>query len=256
MVRTSTHPAMSSTILGLLFGRYYKHPVVLKRSRPKRHGAGFLPLTAEQEARIAPYLLEDLTQIEQTLATRGFSSRFRVAMQLTDDVTRIATLFENPSDGTLGFVIVNATLHSGVSRTTTFETRFADGITLYTSNSANILRTPPRATARGIRFPGITDVARIHDIHRFRVQERSATVATTPRTRAPDPVAYSDAESLAIHDHWIARGYYRRTDDGMIVMTWRGAILSAWRGLFPWKQLTERSNARKAAAVLRRLDAR
>jgi hypothetical protein len=239
-----------SAILGLLFGSYYRHAAVLKRSRAKRHGAGFLPLTTEQEARIAPYLLEDLTEIEQTLAERGFSSRFRVGMALTDETTRIATLFENPSDGTLGFVIVNATQHSGVSRTTTFETHFADGITLYTSNSANILRTPPRATARSISFAGITDVARIHDIHRFRVQERSVTVATTPRTRAPDPIAYTDAETLEVHDHWIARGYYRRTADGMLAMTWRGAFLSAWRGLFPWKQISESRNARQAAAVL------
>jgi hypothetical protein len=244
-----------SAVMGFLFGRYYRHPVVLKRSKPKRHGAGFLPLTAKQEANIAPYLLEDLTEIEQTLAARGFSSRIRIAMELTDDVTRIGTLFENPSDGTLGYVIVNATLHSGVSRTTSFDTSFADGITLYTSNSANTLRTPPLATARSIRFPGITDVARIYDIHRFRVQERSATVATTPRTRGPDPIAYSDAETLKVHDHWIARRYYRRIADGMIVITWRGAILSAWRGLFPWKHVSESRNARQAATVLRRMDA-
>jgi len=244
-----------SAVMGLLFGRYYRHPVVLKRSRPRRHGAGFLPLTAEQEANIAPYLLEDLAEIEQTLAARGFSSRFRVSMELTENVTRIGTLFENPSDGTLGYVIVNATQHSGVSRTTNFDTRFADGITLYTSNSANVLRTPPRATARGISFRGITDVARLHDIHRFRVQERSATIAATPRTRAPNPIAYNDAETLKVHEHWIARGYYRRIADGMIVITWRGAILSAWRGLFPWKQLSEGRNARQAAAVLRRMDA-
>lgn len=241
------------TILPLAFGPYYRHPVVLKRTAPKPGGATYFRLTADHESRIAPYLLEDLTEIEQILVARGFAAPLRITPRDAEEITMFHSLFEHPAEATLAFVLVNAGQHIGVTRTTTFETRFADGIILYTSNSARVGRTPPRPIAQGIRFPEITDVAKLHDIHGARVRERAATIAPVPRTRGPDPLAYLDAEARETHQFWVARGYYRWTPDRRLEMTWRGAVLSAWRGLFPWKQLTERRNAREARAVLRRL---
>jgi len=245
----------ASAILGLLFGRYYRGPIALKRGAPTPYGMSWKPLIAEREKLVAPYLLEDLTEIERTVVSRGFSTPFRVEVKLTEEATRIATMFERASDGTLGFAFVSASQYTGVSRTTTFETRFVDGIRLYTSNGPNIGATPPRANARPISFPAITDVARLNEIHQFRVRERAATVATIPRTRGADPIAYTDAESREVQDHWMRCGYYRRIANGMLALTWRGAMLSAWRLSFPWKQLNAWRNARQAAAVLRRMDA-
>jgi hypothetical protein len=243
-----------SMILDLVFGVYYRGPLALKRSKPTRYGMAWMPLSAERAQLVAPYLLEDLTEIEQAVVSRGFSIPLRLEVALTEEATRISSLFESGSEGTLGFAFVAANQHTGVSRTTTFETRFADGIRLFTSNSEQILMTPPRPNARSVRLPAITDIARLHDIHRFRVREHAATAAVIPRTRGADPIAYTEAETRETQDHWVQCGYYRRTSQETLVYTWRGATLAAWRYLFPWKQITKLRHAREAAALLRRFE--
>jgi hypothetical protein len=240
-----------SSVLSLLFGNYYRHPTVLKRGAPTAAGARYFRLTADHLERIAPYLLEDMSEIEHALVEKGFAPLLRVANDDREEISRFVSLLEHPTAATIGFVMVHASQHIGVTRTTTFETRFADGRILYTTNFGLVSRTPSRPIADSVQLPDVTDVSALYELHRARVRER--TVATVPHSRGDDPLGYLDTETREVQAFWVERGYYRWTPDERLAMTWRGAILSAWRGLFPWKQLTERRNARKREALMRRV---
>jgi hypothetical protein len=244
---------LGSSVMTLAFGRYYVDPMVLKRMAPIPVGNEFVPLTAEHEARIAPYLLEDMAEIEATLAERGFTRPYRVTSQTGDEITNFASLVEHPGHSTIGFVIVNASQYTGVTRIATFETHFTKGPKMSTTNF-DIVSFTPSVPDDDVRFPDVVDAGALYDIHRARVMDRAWTDPALPLTRAPDPIAYLDRETREVRARWVQWGYYRLTSGDAMVRTWRGAILGAWRGLFPWKQLTQRAQARKRADVERRIE--
>jgi hypothetical protein len=71
-------------------------------------------------------------------------------------------------------------------------------------------------------------------------------------TRGTDPFAYQHAESMAVFEHWLRRKYYRRDGAHGLRFTVRGAALSAWRGMFPWREISEWARSRRAAELLER----
>ncbi len=85
------------------------------------------------------------------------------------------------------------------------------------------------------------------------MRERAAKVEIVPTSRGADPLRFLDDEGRQTHAFWIRKHSYRAVDGDRIQFTALDAILSAWRGLYPWKQLTERRMNRKSAAILKRL---
>jgi hypothetical protein len=228
-------------------------PVVLMRGGPKPAGGLYVRLAAEDEARVSPQLLEFLARVEQALVSRGFATPLRATNEISVDVKSLVTLLEHPGDAAIAYCLISVGKHTGVSVAATIRSDFADGVQLYTSNSRTIQRMPPRPEVDAAQFPDVRDAGALYDIHRARVLERAKSVATVPLTRGPDPLAYQDHEARAIQAFWVRKGYYRWADGDKIDRVWRGAILSAWRGLYPWKQITEGKSARKRAAITRRL---
>jgi hypothetical protein len=108
---------------------------------------------------------------------------------------------------------------------------------------------------RSLCFPNIDDAAELYAIHRFRVREQSRSVVHVPMTRGDDALAFQERDNARTREHWIRRGYYRRVGNDTLRYTLRGALLSAWRGMFPWRYVIERTEARERQAVLRRYGA-
>ena len=126
---------------------------------------------------------------------------------------------------------------------------------MYTSNYRGVARTPSRNNVDGTRFPDISDVGELYDIHVKRVAERAQKIKTVPLTRGADPLAFQEAETRDIQKFWVSKGYYRIVDGDKYQMTLLGGHLSAWRGLSPWRTITEWKADRKTAAIRRRLGA-
>jgi len=223
------------------------------RSGPKPAGGLYVRLGVEDEVNLSAELREFLTASEQALMSRGFTTPLRATNKISADITSVVTLLEHPGDAAIAFCLINVSKHSGVSIAATMRSDFTDGVQLYTSNSRTILRTPHRPEVDGAQFPDVRDAGALYDIHRARVAERATSVATVPLTRGPDPLAYQDREAREVQAFWVRKGYYRWADGDKIVHVWRGAILASWRGLFPWKQITEGRNTRKTAAITQRL---
>jgi hypothetical protein len=232
------------------------HPFVIKRTARKARGLRLSPIATLDDAPIAAEQRAELIEAERKLLASGFAPA-SYAMVRNDAKTSLLTaLFAHRKDPTTaGVLVIAGPLHPG-SPTTRFETRFADGVKLLTTNSSTIVVTPTPPHFEGVRFRHVREVTELYSIHKMRVaeRERSTTVERIP----PDVDVIGDAEAEArkTQDYWVARGYYRYVDGDHMRFTWRGAILASWRRLFPWSLVTSLRNDRKTRLVCARLGIR
>ena len=228
---------------------YLIHPRVLRHGTHLRTAGTLEPLAADREWRIAPPLLAYMAGAERTLVERGFSAPFRAINGGISAARSFVSFVEHPHHATIGFVLVAEGDHLVPSALATFRTDFVDGVQVVTSNAHTATLTPGRAQVLGVRFPDVHDVGALYELHRFRVEERAAAIRVAALSRGGDPIAFQECEARELHELWVRVGYYEPAGPGALRLTRRGACLAAWRGLFPWKQLTNRRDARAAAAV-------
>lgn len=244
-------PALLALINALIM--YVRGPIALSRTAPKPRGVHLTLLPGGEDERLPAILREATTSAERDLIARGFAPPLHAVNNISAKITSCVSLLEHPADGTTGFISTSVSAWAGASMTATFATRFADGWTLTTSNFPSVLRTPSRPKIDGARFAAVSDLGALYDIHRARVAERAKTVRVVPTSRGADPIAFEDRESREVQAFWVKKRYYRYLDGDRFQMTGLGATLAAWRGMFPWKQLTLWNHDRKARAILKRL---
>jgi hypothetical protein len=239
----------------LKLGYYVTQPLALYGGLTTRTENTLVPLVADQEWRISAPLLAYMAGAERALVERGFAAPFRAVNEGMTNVKGFVSLVEHPAHRALGFVFVSEGEYSAPAASATFRTDFADGRELVTTNFQMLSRTPSRPHVLGVRLRDVHDVGTLYDVHQFRVAERARTVATVPLTRGADPIAFQARESLEVFAFWMKKGYYRPAGPGAIRLTRLGALLAAYRGLFPWKQLTTWHEDRDASAVMRAYEA-
>jgi hypothetical protein len=235
---------------------YVRDPIVLARMGSKPGDANRVLLPSLDDAAIPEILREYLRMSEQRLIAGGFRPPVYTRSREEGNVNSVAALLEHPDDGALGFTHVGISRMGKITAVTAFATYFADGWKLSTSNSPTVIRTPSQPKVDGARFANVLDTRALYELHRRRVRGRAAKVDIVPTSRGADPLRFLDDESRQTHAFWIRKGYYRAVEGDRIQLTALGAILSAWRGLYPWKQLTERRMDRKSAAILKQLGIR
>ncbi len=239
-----------------IFSIIYHHlrdPLVLKDGKPSFVGTTYVSLTSDAAAGVAPELLEYMSRSENALTERGFAAPLRATGSPSSSIRSVLTLIEHPGDGAFAFVLIGIGKYTGPSIVASIRTDFADGVKMYTSNSRIVSRTPSLPNTDGARFPEVTDVGALYEVHRARVAERAKTVPMVPTTRGADPLAFEDRESRAFHAFLVQKGYRRWVGADSVESTWRGAIGGAWRALSPWKDITLRRDARKAADIRQQL---
>lgn len=233
--------------------RYVRDPIILSRMGPKPGDANRVVLPSLDDAVMPEILREYLRMSEKRLTAGGFRPPVYTRSREDRNLASVASLFEHPDDYALGFTLVSVAKNGNVTAVTSFMSYFADGWRVSTSNSSTVLRTPSQPKMDGARFCDLLDTRALYEIHRRRVRERVAKVDIVPKTRGADPLAFVNDEARKTHAHWIRKGYYKLVDGDRIQLTALGAMFSAWRGLYPWKQFTERRMDRKSAAILARL---
>lgn len=229
---------------------YVKGPMLLyHRSVPT--SSSLIPLS--DPTIVPPALAEYLLASEERLASAGFGAPVRGVSTRNSSRNTFVSLLEHPAEGALGVIFVSrATSSDRLAAAVWFHSAFNDGITVVTSNSQLGRRAPRRREFDVLRFIDIDDAAELFGIHRFRVSERGRSAVRVSMTRGKDPFEYVRREDEQTMEHWVRCGYYTRLDDGSLRMTRIGATLSAWRGMFPWREMSELKRARATAAVLTR----
>ena len=242
-------------ILALVLLRYVRAPIALYRMPPTAFNHK-LRLVADSET-LDPNVRVFVEQAEASLHTAGFGDPQRIAISAQSPLTGLESLMENSTTGDLVNVVAmlnaRATTMSPLVTAITYRSTFADGTLLQTSNSTNAGYWPDQPKHENVVLPEVRDVLELYRLHRARVSRRSAVVAQTKLTRGTTPeqrLAYATRQVLNSTNFQIACGYRKRSPQG-VRLTVRGAILTAWRRLFPWKQLSERRRQRAAAEVVR-----
>lgn len=238
-----------------LVTRYVRGPGVLlstsvMRVEPAR------TVARTDEHRIPPRARDALAAMETAVMSAGFGLPHRITHGNPAELKSVAALLEHAGTGDLATVICIVSGDSAVPKLTqviTFLTELADGHRVYTTSSSVPTMWPPPPGHDSVRLPHITDARELYAVHRFRVERGAHAASARPTTRGAteaERLAYTDREAQASQRHLIQIGYREPSADGLR-LTRRGAVLSTWRGLWPWKQWTAATQQRRARAVLR-----
>jgi hypothetical protein len=235
--------------------RYVRGPKILLQSSPL-HVEPARTVTRAEEHRIHPCVRETLAALETAVMSAGFGAPHRITHGNPAELRSVGALLEHAGTGDLANIvcIVSSTAAAPkLTKSITFVTEFADGHRLYTTNSATTTMWPPQPGHDSVRFPAVDDARELYGLHRVRVEERARAVPARRASRGAteaERLAFTDRESQAFQRHLIQIGYREPAPDGLR-HTVRGATLSAWRTMWPWKQWTDAAHRRRARAVLR-----
>jgi hypothetical protein len=104
-----------------------------------------------------------------------------------------------------------------------------------------------------VRIPHVTDPAVLYRLHRLRVIARRSDVAQKKIVRGKTPeqrLVFIKRRHIDLYKHLVHSRYHRRTPGGLR-LTIRGAMLTAWRQVFPWRNLDQWWLRRRARSVMR-----
>lgn len=235
--------------------QYVRAPRALLRAEP-RHLQPARTVARGEEHRIEPRVRDALAAMETSVLSAGFGAPHRITNGDPAELRSVASLLEHAATGDLASVVAIASSSAAVpvlAKSITFVTEFADGHRLYTTSSAAKTMWPPQPGHDSVRFPGVENARELYARHRFRVAQRARTVPVRPATRGAteaERLAYTDREAQAFQRHLLQIGYREPTPDGLR-HTLRGATLTAWRTMWPWRHCLEAQQRWRASAVLR-----
>ena len=227
-------------VLLMVLAPYWLGPITIKfkQSRPATP-QGMEPVT--DVATLSPALAAFVTASRRGLEALGF--RNFALLRQGPGVVLLAEIDPGTVATALAIEKTGGQLHSLIG----FTSRLRGGGKIRTSNSPLPAITPAPAGESRIRLPAERDGTRLFAIHARRVADATAAGARLDSVSMGDPVAYQHAEELSSLAQFVASGYWRRKGD-RLTLTWKGAFLSAWRMLPPWRGISQRRDERSAAA--------
>lgn len=244
VIPTPYHAAFNQTaavvVLLMVLAPYWLGPITIKfkQSRPAAP-QGMEPVT--DVTTLSPALAAFVAASRLGLQTLGFHN-FALLRQ-GPGVVLLAEIDPGTVATALAIEKSGGQLHSLIG----FTSRLRDGRKIRTSNSPLPAITPPPAGESRFRLPSERDGTRLFAIHARRVGDATAAGARLDSLTIGDPVAYQHAEELSSLAQFVASGYWQRKGD-RLTLTWKGAFLSAWRMLPPWRWINQRRDERYAAA--------
>lgn len=243
VIPTQYHLAFNQTaavvVLLMVLAPYWLGPIVIKfkQSRPAAP-QGMEPVT--DPTTLPPRLGAFVTGSRQALETLGFAN-FAVLRQGAGVV-----LLAEIDPGTIATALAIEKKDRSLHALLGFTTRLRGGGKLRTSNSPLAAITPAPTGESRIRLPAEQNAGRLYAIHARRVAEATAAGSPVDRLTMGNPVAYQRSEELSSLAHFVASGYWQRNGD-RLTLTWKGAFLTAWRLLPPWREISRRRDERFAA---------
>jgi hypothetical protein len=209
-------------------------------------------MTPDDERRADATLLAHVEQGERSLAAAGFGPPHRIVSHDSPGMFAFASLLEHPAGDIATVMAIRSTNGPAPSvvAAVTLMGDAANGKRIASSNVTSIKRFPTNPRYDAAVFPALRDAGELYAVHQSRF--KSAGRSPKPLSRGATESArltYQDAEARESYDFWVAAGYYYETPD-FLRPTWKGAAFSTWRGLFPWRHVTEQRRNGKSAAIL------
>lgn len=202
-------------------------------------------------------LLAYLELTERKMMALGFCEPHRTTDRTTYPLPAVGSSLEHPRFGDQATIVAMRPPAEFGSRepmySIAFDSEFVDGKTLLTSNVRMPRFWPDPRALDHIRLPHVTEPAVLYKLHRMRVIERRERVAQKRIVRGKTPeqrLVFIKRRHIDLYKHLVHSRYHRRTPKGLR-LTIRGAILTAWRQVFPWRNLDQWWLRRRARSVMR-----
>lgn len=202
-------------------------------------------------------LLAYLELTERKMMALGFCEPHRTTDRTTYPLPAVGSSLEHPRFGDQATIVAMRPPEEFGSRepmySIAFDSEFVDGKTLLTSNVRMVRFWPDPRALDHIRLPNVTDPAALYRMHRMRVIERREKVAQKRIVRGKTPeqrLVFIKRRHIDLYKHLVHSRYHRRTPKGLR-LTIRGAILTAWRQVFPWRNVDQWWLRRRARSVMR-----
>ena len=237
------------------FVYYIRAPISLyqKSSTPRDQTRTLDPAYPEP---IDDELLHYLEANESRLAAMGFCDPHRTTNLKTYPLTLVASSMEHPEHGDHVIVIGCRPPRDASERDVSsiaFDSEFADGVRLVTSNTRTLRYWPEAPFIDHVRLAEVVNVTELYRFHRRRVARRAEKVRQKKITRGRTPeqrLVFAKRRHLDLHKHLVRIRYWRRAPGGLR-FTLRGAVFSAWRHVFPWRSIDQWLVRRRARATMR-----
>lgn len=227
-----------------LLAPYWVAPIKIKGKQRRSSMPEAMELATDSSS-IPAALIPFVAETQRTLPALGFAK-----LAIIRQKTGVIVLAESES-GTVATGIAvpkaDATIHSLIG----FTTQLVGGGKIRTANASLPSILPAPWGELRARYPQVRDTARLYAIHTQRVAQAVAGGARVERLTVADPIAYQKRVEASGIAHAVSSGYWRRNGDHL-VLTWKGAFLSAWRMLPPWRSLALRRDERLLSLTPRR----
>ena len=217
-------------VLVLLALLYVIAPLALRRafrfsaqSRPR-------PLTA---AEIAPDLERRMAGVAPALKNLGFEYLGCYDFgELSAHTRTVLALFSNSNTNDFANITMSCASRY-IDSYLEFSTEFASGLRLETNNNSVLPLTPDPKTSRIFRFSEIQDPRELYRLHRQLIEKHVAGAWAKPEVKGQEISRW-----VQIMDNYGPRhvelGYMKPArESGQYDLTWKGAALMAWKGMFP-----------------------
>jgi hypothetical protein len=202
-------------------------------------------------------LLAYLELTERKMMALGFCEPHRTTDRTTYPLPAVGSSLEHPRFGDQATIVAMRAPESFDTPepiySIAFDAEFVDGMTLLTSNVWMPRFWPDPRKLDHVRIPHVTDPAVLYRLHRLRVIARRSDVAQKKIVRGKTPeqrLVFIKRRHIDLYKHLVHSRYHRRTAGGLR-LTIRGAVLTAWRQVFPWRNVDQWWLRRRARAVLR-----
>jgi hypothetical protein len=202
-------------------------------------------------------LLAYLELTERKMMALGFCEPHRTTDRSTYPLPAVGSSLEHPRFGDQATIVAMRPPDAFDTRepmfSIGFDAEFVDGVTLLTSNVQMPRFWPDPRKLDHVRIPSVNDPAVLYRLHRLRVIARRADVAQKKIVRGKTPeqrLVFIKRRHIDLYKHLVHSRYHRRTAGGLR-LTIRGAVLTAWRQVFPWRNIDQWWLRRRARAVIR-----
>ncbi len=237
-------------------------PLRLKASQWIGLDVHFDPFDPESEE-VPPGARDAILGLVPRLEAVGFHTLGHYRLERSaPNITAFVTLLENRQGRQTARILTTVVQNSpnpvymGGVPTLIFLTNFGDGSRLVTSNNLLQRLQPSLSRMRrgSMSFPWIRDPFRLYAIHEACVAFHAPDgIRVAPSLS--DPVAHlkeTRDEELA---HFVETGYFYVDESlGQYRLTWKGAMLSGWKLLWPLKPIRQSLRHRAARRILREVE--
>jgi len=219
------------------------------------------PLTSEQASGLSQPVREFLHDMEAATGRVGFQEPVRhtnASRPFDREGATVITIAPSASGEEFCMAAISHAPRRFSMTGLTFHTRMTDGLVIVTGNERRV--APGRQVKHDVVvFQKVTDVARLYEIHQRRTAHAArggrapVKVGWHPPTMHPVE-AYQRMFGEAIDDA-VRRGYAEASATDEVRLTFKGAVVSGWSSKWPLDQILDWREGRRAARVLRDLEA-